>query len=54
MVRNTIRYTVYIEVTDFKMKKDWVKFSKMIADEFYADAKKIKLVMDNFKTKGCL
>jgi len=39
-----------VEVTEFKTKKDWAKFIKRIADEFYADATKITLVMDNFKT----
>lgn len=39
-----------VEVTEFKTKRDWARFIKRIADEFYADAKKITLVMDNFKT----
>ena len=39
-----------VEVTDFKTKKDWAKFTKRIADEMYPDARKITLVMDNFKT----
>jgi hypothetical protein len=39
-----------VEVTDFKTKKDWALFVKRIADEMYPEAKKIKLVMDNFKT----
>jgi len=38
------------EVTEFKTKKDWAKFTKRIADEMCPDAKKITLVMDNFKT----
>ena len=40
----------YVQVTDFKTKKDWARFVKRIADEWYPKAKKIKLVMDNFKT----
>ena len=40
----------FVEVTEFKTKKDWAMFVKRIADEWYADAKKITLVMDNFKT----
>ena len=40
----------YVEVTEFKTKKDWARFVKRIADEWYPKAKKIKLVMDNFKT----
>ena len=40
----------FTEVTEFKTKKDWALFVKRIADEEYSDAKKITLVMDNFKT----
>lgn len=39
-----------VQVTEFKTKKDWAMFVKRIADEQYPDAKKITLVMDNFKT----
>jgi transposase len=39
-----------VEVTNCKTKKDWAKFIKRIADEMYPVAKKITLVMDNFKT----
>ena len=39
-----------VEVTELKTKKDWARFVKRIADEAYPDAKKITLVMDNFKT----
>jgi hypothetical protein len=39
-----------VEVTEFKTKKDWAKFVKQIADKMYPRAKKITLVMDNFKT----
>ena len=39
-----------VEVTEYKTKKDWAKFIRRIADEMYPKAKKIKLVMDNFKT----
>jgi transposase len=37
------------DVTDYKTKKDWAKFMKRIA-EFYPKAKKITVVMDNYKT----
>ena len=40
----------FVEVTEFKTKKDWAMFIKRIADEWYVDAEKITLVMDNFKT----
>ena len=39
-----------VEVTTFKTKKDWARFIKRIADEMYPEAKKITLVMDNYKT----
>ena len=40
----------FVEVTEFKTKKDWALFIKRIADKEYTKAKKIALVMDNFKT----
>ena len=40
----------FIEITEFKTKKDWAKFVKKIADKWYADAPKIGLVMDNYTT----
>jgi hypothetical protein len=40
----------FTEVTEFKTKKDWAMFIKRIADKEYPKAKKITLVMDNFKT----
>ncbi len=39
-----------VEITEHKTKKDWAKFMKRIANEMYPEAKKIRLVMDNFKT----
>ena len=39
-----------VEITEYKTKKDWALFVKRIADEQYPKAKKITLVMDNFKT----
>jgi hypothetical protein len=38
------------EVTEFKTKQDWALFIKAIVDNEYPKAKKITLVMDNFKT----
>jgi len=40
----------YIEVTERKTKKDWAIFIKQIADDWYKDAPKIRLVMDNLNT----
>ena len=39
-----------VEITQQKTKKDWAKFMKRIADQMHPQAKKIRLVMDNFKT----
>jgi hypothetical protein len=39
-----------VEVTESKTKKDWAKFMKRVADEMYPEAKRITLVMDNYKT----
>ena len=39
-----------VQVTKHKTKKDWAKFVKRIADELYPSAKRITMVMDNFKT----
>ncbi len=50
MANEPLKGKRFTEVTEFKTKKDWALFVKRIADEKYADAKKITLVMDNFKT----
>jgi len=39
-----------VEITEHKTKKDWARFLVRISDEMYPKAKKIRLVMDNFKT----
>jgi hypothetical protein len=39
-----------VEVTEYKTKKDWARFVKRISDEMYPEARKVTLVMDNFKT----
>jgi len=39
-----------VEVTEYKTKKEWAIFVKRIANEMYPEAKKIKLIMDNYKT----
>lgn len=40
----------YVDVTERKTKVDWAEFIKEIADEWYKDAEKITLVMDNLAT----
>jgi transposase len=50
MANEPLRGQRLVEVTNFKTKIDWAKFAKRISDEMYPDAKRITLVMDNFKT----
>ena len=50
MANEPLRGKRLVEITEFKTKKDWAKFMKRIANEMYPKAKKIRLVMDNFKT----
>jgi len=40
----------YVTVTERKTKTDWAKFIKQIADDWYKDASRITLVMDNLAT----
>jgi DDE superfamily endonuclease len=40
----------YVEVTERRTKADWAVFIKQIADDWYKDAVKITLVMDNLAT----
>ncbi len=50
MANEPLKGKRYVEITERKTKKDWAMFVKKIADEMYPNAKKIRLVMDNFKT----
>jgi hypothetical protein len=50
MANEPLRGKRFTEVTELKTKKKWAVFVKRIANEFYPKAKKITLVMDNFKT----
>ena len=50
MVNEPLKGKRFVEVTESKTKKDWARFIKRITDEHYQKAKKITLVMDNFKT----
>lgn len=50
MANEPLKSKRLVEVTQTKTKKDWAMFIKRIADEMYPEAKKITLVMDNFKT----
>ena len=50
MANEPLKGKRFVEVTEFKTKKDWAVFVRKIADQWYPKAKKITLVMDNFKT----
>ena len=50
MANEPLRGKRFVEVTEFKTKKEWAMFVKTVADKHYPKAKKITLVMDNFKT----
>jgi len=50
MANEPLRGKRFTQVTEFKTKKDWALFIKDIADKEYPKAKRITLVMDNFKT----
>ncbi len=50
MANEPLKGKRFVEVTKSKTKKDWAMFVKGIADKKYSKAKKITLVMDNFKT----
>ena len=52
MANEPLKGKRFVEVTEFKTKKEWATFIKGIADEQYPAAKKITLVMDNFRTHG--
>tara|TARA_R110001592_G_scaffold83271_1_gene246540 strand:- start:55 stop:678 length:624 start_codon:yes stop_codon:yes gene_type:complete len=50
MANEPLKGNRFVQVTQHKTKKDWAMFVKRIAEEMCPQAKKIKLVMDNFKT----
>jgi hypothetical protein len=50
MANEPLKGKRFVEVTEFKTKKDWAMFIKGIADEHYPKAKRITLVMDNYNT----
>ena len=40
----------FVKITERKTKIDWAIFMKAISDEYYKDAERITIVMDNFGT----
>ena len=50
MANEPLRGNRMVEVNEHKTKNDWAHFVKRISDEMCPGAKKIVLVMDNFKT----
>lgn len=52
MVNEPLTGKRYTEIKQKKTRRDWAKFVKRIVDEFFPNAEKIMLVMDNYKTHG--
>ena len=50
MANEPLKGNRFVEVTEFKRKKDWAMFIKRIAEKEYPKATKITLVMDNYST----
>lgn len=50
MANEPLRGKRYVKITEKKTKTDWAYFIKEIADIYYPNAEKIKLVMDNYGT----
>jgi len=50
MANEPLKGNRLVKITERKTKIDWAEFIKEISDEMCPKAKKIKLVMDNFKT----
>ncbi|MDR1880033.1 MAG: IS630 family transposase, partial [Tannerellaceae bacterium] len=50
MVNEPLTGKRYVDVTERKTKKDWAELIRKIADEYYPNAEKIRLVMDNLNT----
>jgi len=50
MANEPLKGVRFVEITERKTKKDWAMFVRKIADDFYKDAKRITLVMDNLNT----
>ncbi len=42
----------YVEVTERRTRQDWAEFMRTIADVRYADAERIRVVLDNLNTHG--
>ena len=50
MANEPLKGKRFVEIKEKKTKRDWAYFIRKIADEYYKDAVKIKLVMDNLNT----
>jgi transposase len=50
LVSNPLAGSRYVEVTDRRTAVDFAKLLKVIADDLYAEAQKVVLVMDNLNT----
>lgn len=52
MANEPLKGKRFVEVTEFKTRKEWAMFIKEIADVHYPNSKRITLVMDNYNTHG--
>ena len=52
MANEPLKGKRFVDVTEYKTRKEWAMFIKEIADEHYPQAKRITLVMDNYNTHG--
>ena len=50
MANEPLKGKRFVVATELKTKKDWALFVKKMANDWFPKAKKITLVMDNFKT----
>lgn len=50
MANEPLKGKRYVKITERKTKIDWAHFIREIADQYYPQAEKITLIMDNFKT----
>jgi hypothetical protein len=50
MVNEPLTGRRHVQVKEYKTKTDWAMFIKVIADDLYPSAKKIRLIMDNYGT----
>ncbi len=50
MANEALKGKRFVHITKRKTKPDWAMFMKAIADDYYQEAERITIVMDNFST----